>query len=384
MRLLWLSLVMIAVVVSAAFAQDPNAHETLAARAADLPLGALKLPAGFKIDLFAAGITGARSLARGDKGTIFVGQRSGKEGAVRAVVDTDGDHKADKTYTLAQGLNSPNGVAYHKGALYIAEEQRITRLDAIEDHLDAPPAPVVIVDNIPTGDGHQWKYLAVGPDEKLYFTMGAPCNICNSEDTEPRYATIQRCNLDGSGMESFARGVRNSVGFTWHPVTGELWFTDNGRDMLGDDRPPCELNRAPQAGIHFGYPYWHGTGIADPEFGKLKPQSGFTPPAKDLAAHVAPLGLRFYTGAQFPAEYKHQIFVAEHGSWNRSIPIGYRIMVAKLDEHGMVLSYEPFITGWLQRAKSWGRPVDLLVQSDGTLLISDDQAGVIYRVRYTR
>jgi len=212
--------------------------------------------------------------------------------------------------------------------------------------------------------------------------MGAPCNICNSEDTEPRHATIQRCNLDGSGMESFARGVRNSVGFTWHPTTGEMWFTDNGRDMMGDDRPPCELNRAPQAGMHFGYPYWHGTGIEDPEFGKLKPQSDFTPPAKDLAAHVAPLGLRFYTGDQFPAEYKHQIFVAEHGSWNRSVPIGYRVMLAKLDDTGKVLSYEPFIEGWLQRAKSWGRPVDVLVQPDGALLISDDQAGVIYRVSH--
>lgn len=366
-----------------ASAQDPNAKEALAARAADLPLNLLKLPQGFTIDLYAANLPGARSLTRGDKGTLFVGKRSSKEGVVYAVADTDADGLADKTWTVAQGLNTPNGVAFHKGNLYIAEEQRISRLDAIEDHLDNPPAPVVIVDNIPTGDGHQWKYLAIGPDEKLYFNMGAPCNICNEEPTEPRHATIQRCNLDGTGMETFARGVRNTVGITWHPTTQELWFTDNGRDMLGDNRPPCELNRAPQPGLHFGYPFWHGADIADPEFGTLKPLAEVTLPAHNLEAHVAPLGLRFYTGTQFPEPYRNQIFIAEHGSWNRSIPIGYRVMVATLDTNGNVLRYEPFIQGWLQRAKSWGRPVDLLVQPDGSLLVSDDQAGVIYRIRYT-
>ena len=371
-------------------AQNPNTKESLTARTGELPLGTLRLPAGFKIELFATGLPNARSLARGDNGTLFVTTRNNKQGIVWAIADTDGDHKADKTWTVVQGLDVPNGAVFHKGTLYIAERHRIVKFENIEAQLDAPPAPVEVIGNFPPENGHEWKYLAIGPDEKLYYNVGAPGNIVNREieengkPAEPRYATIERVNLDGTGLETFARGVRNSVGITWHPETKEMWFTDNGRDMLGDDRPPCELNRAAVPGLHFGYPYCHGGDLADPQYGAARPCSEFEAPAKKLGAHVAPLGLKFYTGDMFPATYKGSILIAEHGSWNRSIPVGYRIMQVKLDASGKATTYEPFIEGWLQRGKAWGRPVDVLVMPDGALLISDDSAGVIYRVSYSQ
>lgn len=222
--------------------------------------------------------------------------------------------------------------------------------------------------------------MAFGPDDKLYVAIGAPCNTCDRDQED--FATIQRMNPDGSNREVVARGVRNSVGFTWHPVTHELWFTDNGRDLLGDDVPPCELNRLSRVGENFGFPFCHAGTITDPEFGKLGRCADVTPPVQALGPHVAPLGLRFYTGNQFPAEYRHQAFIAEHGSWNRSKKIGYRITLVKLDGNRAV-SYTPFVSGWLKPDGTvTGRPVDLLQLPDGSLLVSDDKAGAIYRITY--
>jgi len=236
-----------------------------------------------------------------------------------------------------------------------------------------------VSDRFPSDTQHGWKFIAFGPDGKLYVPVGAPCNIC--EPDADRYATIMRMNRDGSGLEVYARGVRNSVGFDWDPATGELWFTDNGRDWLGDDAPPDELNRAPKPGMHFGYPYCHGGMIPDPEYGHRRPCHDFTAPEQNLGPHVASLGMRFYTGKMFPPSYRNQIFIAEHGSWNRSSKIGYRVTLVRL-ENGKAIAYEPFATGWLQGEKAWGRPADVLVMADGSLLVSDDYAGAIYRISY--
>ncbi len=336
-------------------------------------LQSLKLPAGFHIAIDVDGVPDARSLALGDKGTLFVGSRKG--GRVFAVRSLP--NGARQAQTIARDLNSPNGVAFREGALYVAEVSRILRYDDIEDRLDAPPKPVIVTAQLPRDAHHGWKYIAFGPDGRLYVPIGAPCNICD----EPTHAQILRMNPDGSGRETFARGVRNSVGFTWHPVTGEFWFTDNGRDYLGDDAPPCELNRAPRAGLHFGFPFCHGGDIKDPEFGKLGTCSATIAPARKLDAHVAPLGVKFYTGTQFPEDFHNQLFIAEHGSWNRSERSGYRITLVRL-EGAKAVSYEPFVTGWNQRDRVLGRPVDLLVMADGSMLVSDDSAGVIYRIAY--
>lgn len=327
-----------------------------------------------------AEVPNARSLALSPSGTLFVGNRD--EDKVYAVKDTDGDQKADKTWVLASGLNMPNGVAFRDGDLYIAEVSKISKITDVESKLDNPGALETVYDKYPTETHHGWKYIAFGPDGKLYVPVGAPCNICESEDKQ--YASITRLNADGSGMEVFAHGVRNTVGFTWHPQTNQIWFTDNGRDMLGDDIPPCELNTAPAAGLHFGYPYCHGGTIKDPEFGDKKPCTEFTPPVQNLGAHVAPLGLKFYTGNLFPAEYRNQIIVAEHGSWNRSKKSGYKLSLVTVDESGKAIDYKPFATGWMDETsqKVWGRPVDVLVAPDGALLVSDDQAGVVYRIAY--
>jgi glucose/arabinose dehydrogenase len=345
-----------------------------------LPLDKIKLPAGFKIDVFAE-VEDARSLAISPSGTIYVGNKD--KDKVYAIKDTNGDFKADKKWVLASGLNMPNGVAFRDGDLYIAEVNKISKLAGIESKLANPPAPQVIKGDYPTETHHGWKYIAFGPDGKLYVPVGAPCNICESKD--PVFASITRINADGSGLEIFAHGVRNSVGFTWHPDTKELWFTDNGRDMLGDDKPACELNVASKAGQHFGYPYCHQGDIKDPEFGSKHPCSDFVAPADKLGPHVAPLGLKFYTGAMFPGEYKNQVFVAEHGSWNRSKKSGYNVTLVKLDNN-KVKSHEVFASGWLDDAsqKNWGRPVDVLLMPDGSLLVSDDQAGVIYRISYQK
>ncbi|MBI1731577.1 MAG: PQQ-dependent sugar dehydrogenase [Gammaproteobacteria bacterium] len=346
-------------------------------------LARIRLPPGFVIDLYADRVPGARSMTLSAGGILYVGTRSaaddGVNGRVYAVSDADGDGRAEIIRSVAEGLNYPNGVAWYKGDLYIAEISRILRLRDIDNHLDRPPAPEIIGDPFPKESHHGWKFIRFSPEGKLYVPVGAPCNICEPDE---QHGGIWHMDPGGSGREVFARGIRNSVGFDWHPVTHELWFTDNGRDLWGDDRPPEELNRAAKSGLHFGYPYRYGKSLPDPTFKTALTDREFTPAALEMPAHRAALGIRFYTGKQFPAEYHHQIFIAHHGSWNRAQPDGYRVSLARLTNNE-VISYEDFATGWLERDHYWGRPVDIEILPDGSLLVSDDFAGVIYRIRFT-
>jgi len=352
------------------------------ASAADLPLERISLPPGFTIELWTR-VDNPRqmSLGRVDEhgGTLFVGSmRAGKVHAIRF----DADFKAQQpARVVASGLQLPVGVAYRDGQLYVSAVSRILRYDDIERHLaDGTTAEAhILTDQLPTDTHHGWKFIAFGPDGKLYVPVGAPCNIC--EPDPQRYANILRMNADGTALEVYAMGVRNSVGFDWQPQSGELWFTDNGRDQLGDDQPPDELNRAPHVGMHFGYPYCHGGDLPDPQFGERRACREFSPPAQKLGAHVAALGMRFYTGNMFPAVYRDQIFIAEHGSWNRSKKGGYRVSIARIQD-GKAVGYEPFASGWLQGENVWGRPADLLVLPDGSLLVADDLTNAIYRIRY--
>jgi glucose/arabinose dehydrogenase len=345
------------------------------------PIERIKLPPGFRIEVYADNIEHARSLALGDRGTVFVGTLS--DGSVHALVDSDHDGKVDEVVTIGRGLHAPNGVAFRDGALYVAETSRILRFDNIEADLRSPPKPVVVFDKLPAERYHGWKFIAFGPDGWLYVPVGAPCNIC--EANPDMYAAIHRMKPDGSQFEVFARGIRNTVGFDWDPRSRELWFNDHGRDMMGDDLPSCELNHAPKSGMHFGFPYCHQGDTPDPEYGTKRKCSEFTPPALKQGGHVAPNGLRFYTGKMFPAEYKNRIFIAQHGSWNRSKKSGYRVMMVALKDDGKTVDkVEEFATGWMENERAWGRPVDLLVMPDGSLLISDDTANAVYRVTYSK
>jgi len=327
----------------------------------------LKVPAGFKIELFASGLDNARTMVMGKQGTLFIGTRSA--GNVYAI-------KGAKTYTIASGLNMPNGLAFHKGALYIAAVDRILRLDNIETNLVEPPKAVIVKNDLPSATHHGWRSIGFGPDGRLYISIGAPCNVCLKEG----FAEIRSMKADGSDERVVAKGIRNSVGFTWHPQTKQLWFSDNGRDMLGDDIPADEINHVEQKGQDFGFPYCHGGNVIDPDYDEFS-CADFSPPAIQLGAHVAPLGISFYTGQSFPKEYYNQLFVAEHGSWNRSQKSGYRIGVAKIKD-SKVISYETFVSGWLQGQSAWGRPAYTLIIPDGSMLVSDDKSGAIYRVSY--
>jgi len=345
--------------------------------AGDPKLKDIVLPPGFHISVYAENVTNARGMSLGPDGTVYVGSRG--EGKVYALRDIDGDGKAEAMFTVASKLNMPVGVAWHNGDLYVSSVNRIVKLPNIAEKLSAPPEPVTVYDGYPNKDHHGWKYIAFGPDGKLYVPVGAPCNICLSED--PIFASITRLDPDGSNMEIIAHGVRNSVGFDWDPRDSSLWFTDNGRDMMGDDMPDDELNRLTRVGEHFGYPFCHQGNIPDPEFGKGKDCADYTAPAALLGPHVAALGMKFYRGTMFPEKYRHAIFIAEHGSWNRTKPIGYRVAVAFPKADGTATT-EIFAQGWLEGNSAWGRPVDLLELPDGSMLLSDDSADLIYRITY--
>ncbi len=335
------------------------------------------LPPGFHVAEQVSGLPSARSLTWGDQGTLFVGSR--RAGRVYAVREPLG--ASPEVLTVAQGLNMPNGVAFRQGSLYVAEPERLLRYDDIESRLASPGEPVVVTKLPFHGRLHSWRYIAFGPDDRLYVSLGAPCNVCPVDDET---GVIISMRPDGSDRRVEARGVRNSVGLAWHPDSGELWFSDNGRDLLGDEQPPCELNRLRRRGLDFGFPYCHGGDIPDPEFGTLGSCEHAEPPVQKLAPHAAPLGLAFYTGQAFPQAYRSAVFIAEHGSWNRSKAAGktgYRVSLVRLDGN-RAISYEPFLTGFLDGQKTVGRPVDLINAPDGSLLLSDDHRGVIYRISW--
>jgi len=338
----------------------------------------LTLPRGFRIALYSGQVPNAREMALGTNGTVFVGSMAA--GKVYALTDSHHVGRADTARVIASGLRMPVGVAFRNGDLYISAVSRILVLRDIEQHLDDPPEPAVVTDRYPSATQHGWKFIAFGPDGKLYVPIGAPCNIC---DPGHGYAKLTRINVDGSDRQDVAYGIRNTVGFAWQPGTGQLWFTDNGRDLMGDDMPSDELNRISRSGEHFGYPYCHQGDTLDPEFGKGKSCKDYVPPVLKLGAHVAALGMRFYTGNQFPADYKGAIIIAEHGSWNRSRKSGYRVMTVHLNGHE-VKAYRPLIEGFEHDERVWGRPVDVLPLPDGSLLVSDDLAGAVYRVTYQK
>lgn len=377
MRMITFTISLLSVLLSACTNNTGSAPAN-AGSTPDPQLQKIKLPPGFVIEYYAKDVANARSMTWGDKGTLFVATRS--EGKVYAIVDSDKDYKADKVYTIASNLNMPNGVAFRKGSLYVAEVNKVWRYDNIESSLAAPPKPVLVSDKFPSDEHHGWKYIAFGPDDKLYVPVGAPCNICEKPN-DKRYASIMRMNADGSDLEVYASGIRNTVGFAWNPQTKDLWFTDNGGDRMGDNRPEDELNHAPKPGMHFGYPYCHAGDLPDDDYGKGKSCADYTAPDIKLGPHVAALGMKFYTGKMFPAEYAGNIFIAEHGSWNRSTPIGYRITMVTM-KNGKATEYKTFAEGWLQNGKAWGRPVDVLQAPDGSLLVSDDESGAIYRISY--
>lgn len=360
---------------SGLFAGTLLAFACMASVHAAPPLAQLRAPAGFHIAVFSDAVPDAREMAVGPKGTVFVGSNKGK---VFALIDANHDGRADKVIVIASGLDRPSGVAMHAGDLYVSAVDRILRLPAIEDHLDNPPQPQVVTDKLPDKTHAGGRFIAFGPDGKLYVPLGAPCNVCE----EPGFGKLIRMNADGSDMQDVASGIRNTVGFDWQPRTRTLWFTDNGRDLLGDNVPSDELNRVDRLGQNFGFPYCFGGDVLDPEFGKGRSCSDYTPPALKLGAHVAPLGMRFYIGTMFPKAYRGAIFIAEHGSWNRSSKSGYRVMVVHV-EGSKVTDQQLFLTGFLEGQTTLGRPVDVQPLQDGSLLVSDDDNGAIYRISYS-
>ena len=351
----------------------PNAPKLTVTPADQVPVGKLTLPQGFKAEIYAAGMPGARMMALAPDGTLFIGTRT--IGRVYAVKD-------GKTYTLASGLKQPNGIAFVNGSLYVIAINQVLRFDGIQGKLDAPPAPVGMTNtfNLPPEEHHGWKFATIGPDAKLYMQVGAPCNICELD--ENRHALLLRYNLDGSGREIVARGVRNSVGMAHHPQTGQLWFTNNGRDWAGEDEPHDSLGVVTRVGQHFGFPFCHNGNMQDPDV-QGRACSEFSAPALLLGAHTAALGIRFYTGDMFPAEYKNSMFIARHGSWNRTQRSGYDVVNVTLDAAGKP-TLRPFMGGLLEGNTFLGRPTDVQQMPDGSLLVSDEQMGAIYRITYAK
>ena len=344
----------------------------LAAAADKLPVDKLKAPKGFKVEVYASGMPNARSLALGDKGTVFVGSRL--QDKVYAIVDKGGKREVK---IIASGLYRPNGVAFKNGTLYIMELSQLSKIDKIEDNLDNPPKPTVILDGLPKDEAHGWKYIAIGPDNKLYFEIGQPCNNCLPPEG---YATMRRVNLDGTGMETIAQGIRNTVGFDWHPTSKELYFTDNSRDWMSEDLPNDELNRMTKVGQHFGSPFCYQGNLPDQEFGWGRKCEEFTPPIALMGPHTAALGMKFYTGNSFPAKYKNQILVARHGSWNKTNKLGGDVVLVNIKKDGTAGPIEPFLTGFLENNSYVGRPVDVMVMKDGSVLVSDDWNDAVWRV----
>ena len=346
------------------------------ARSQDLPLEALRLPPGFQISVFAE-LTNPRQLALSESGIVYAG--SFRAGNLYGVIDANSDGSADKVVTIDRDLTLPTGIAIQDGDLYVGAVDKLLVYQNIDQTFESSPEPFVLYDELPEETHHGWKYLGFSPEDHLFFNVGAPCNVCEKEN--PWFATIMSLDLDREPLqpEIFASGVRNTVGFSWHPGTGELWFTDNGRDLLGDDTPSCELNRAPKAGLHFGFPYIHASSVIDPEFGA--PAFPVEPPVVELGPHVAPLAMKFYTGTMFPERYRGEIFIAEHGSWNRTPEAGhtgYNITMVNPETGATTI----LIDGWLKNNVAWGRPTDILEMPDGSLLIADDHANVIYRLTY--
>ena len=356
---------------------SPNPPGITALPADDIPVSKLKVPPGFKVELWASGMPNGRSMTESPSGVVYVGTRF--TGNVYAVVTKDGKREVK---TIAKGLHRPNGVAFANGSLYVAELSRIIRYDNIEANLDNPPAPVVVFDALPKDEPHGWKFLTLSPDgQYLYFQIGTPANIVVPPYT---HAAIVRLNLKTNILEYVATGVRNSVGMDFQKGTKELWFTNNGRDWVDESLPNDTLNRLAHKGMNFGYPFCHQGDFLDPEFGKGRSCDEFDKPEMKLGAHVAALGMRFYNGNMFPAEYKGNIFIAEHGSWNKTKKSGYQVVRVVLDGKNKPVKLEPFITGWLEGESFWGRPVDVQVLKDGSMLVSDDETGAIFRVSYSK
>ena len=335
----------------------------------------IKLPPGFSISLYAAGLPSARQMAWGDNGVLFVGSMDA--GAVYAVTERSGRRSVR---TVLKDLAMPTGLAFRKGALYVAAVNRILRYDGAEDRLDAMPPPKVVYDDLPSSRHHGWKYLAFDREGRLIFGVGAPCNIC---DPPKGTAEVRRLDLKTGRAETVARGVRNTVGGDVDPRSGRFWFTENARDWMGDDMPADKLNMIAKEGAEYGFPFCHQGDTPDPKFSAGCKCSEFIPPVTNLGAHVAPLGMKFYTGAQFPPDYRNSILIAEHGSWNRSVYSGGRIVRIVASADGRFEKEEVFAAGFLQGARSYiGRPVDILPDRDGSILVSDDYAGAIYRISY--
>jgi len=355
----------------------PHAGKMTETPAGEIPLDKLKLPQGFKVEIWATGMPGARAMAQGDKGKVYIGTRA--IGRVYEVTDSGGKRTSR---VVVDKLVQPAGVAFADGSLYVISINKVLRFDGIEDKPDVQPVDLTDKFKLPPEQHHNWKYVAFGPDKKLYVPFGAPCNIC---EPPAEYAQLRRYNPDGSGMEVLARGIRNTQGFDWDPKTGDLWFTDHGRDWMGDDGPQDELNRIPKAGLNFGFPYCHADGVADQDFKKQDPCKDVTLPVALMGPHAAGMGVRFYTGDMFPAEYKNTMFVARKGSWNRSKKFGYDLVNVRPGADGKSVQVTPFMTGFLdpQTDSFWGRPTYIHQMKDGSLLVSDEQLGAIYRVSYS-